>query len=516
MNLDYTTFVVPNRMPHSNKNLIDVDPSIYELLVNRSGICLFLLDERGVIQFVNKTWEALTGISAEQVRFERLIRYVSYLDRERFRAKLEDLIFGDIEKLNLEFRLIHQQKPFSWVRLNATSVKQDGQPLKISGTLENIDKFKEIEKEVFATKDFYESILNSMPADVAVFSPEHKYLFLNHHAVGSAAIREWLKNRNDFDYCAYFNKPLILAHSRRAFFNQAIEKKDIVEFEETFKQSDGSSRTFLRRFKPIMNIMGEVERMIGYGIDITVRKQAEESLSKSLEQQIQLNEMKTRFISTASHEFRTPLATIMNSVDLIRMRLERQASQEIRDNVQRPLSIIESEIDRLTQLISNILTADKIDAQKIAFHPQPIMMSQIVKQVIQQHFIERKDGREVRLKISGKERAISGDVRLMEHILINLISNAFKYSQKGDVALMLHFGRALKLTVSDQGIGIPLEDQPMLFSKFFRGHNTSGIPGTGLGLNIVKEFVDMQKGQIQLESQLDKGTTFHLNFPLLK
>ena len=104
----------------------------------------------------------------------------------------------------------------------------------------------------------------------------------------------------------------------------------------------------------------------------------------------------------------------------------------------------------------------------------------------------------------------------MEHILINLISNAFKYSQKGDVTLLLHFGRELKLTVSDQGIGIPVEDQPMLFSKFFRGHNTNGIPGTGLGLNIVKEFVDMQKGQIRLESQLNMGTTFHLNFPLLK
>lgn len=503
-------------MSLSNQNPKEVDPSIYELLVNRSGICLFLLDERGVIQFVNSTWEALTGIRAEQVRLERLIRYVSYLDRERFRSKLEDLIFGDIDKLNLEFRLIHQQKPFSWVRLNATSVREEGQPLKISGTLENIDKFKEIEKEVFATKDFYESILNSMPADVAVFSPNHQYLFLNHHAVESAAIREWLKNRDDFEYCAYFNKPLTQAISRREYFNTAIETKSIVEFEESFKRPDGTVRTFLRRFKPIMNVMGEVERMIGYGIDISFRKQAEESLSKSLEQQIQLNEMKTRFISTASHEFRTPLATIMNSVDLIRMRLEKQATEEIQANVQRPLSIIESEIDRLTQLISNILTADKIDAQRVSFHPQPVFMSQIVNQVIQQHFKDRKDGREVKLKIKGKERTIYGDMRLMEHILINLISNAFKYSQKGDVALMLHFGKELKLTVSDQGIGIPQEDQPMLFNKFFRGHNTNGIPGTGLGLNIVKEFVDMQKGQIRLESQLNLGTTFHLNFPLLK
>ncbi len=493
-----------------------IDPGIYELLVNKSGICLFLLDERGVIQFVNNTWESLTGISAEQVRFERLIRYVSYLDRERFRTRLEDLIFGDTEKLNIEVRLIHQMQPSIWVRLNATVVNVEGQSLKISGTIENIDKFKEIEKEIFATRDFYESILNSMPADVAIFSPNHRYLYLNQHAVASAAVREWLKNRDDFEYCAYFNKPLAFAESRRAYFNEAVAIKQMVEFEETFPQSDGGTKTVIRRFRPVMNIMGEVERVIGYGIDITVRKQAEESLSNSLEKQIQLNEMKTRFVSTASHEFRTPLATIMNCVDLMRMRLEKQGSEEVIASLQRPLSIIESEIDRLTQLISNILTADKIDAQKITFHPQPILMVQVVQQVIQQHFTERKDGREVQIKVNGSERAVYGDRRLMEHILLNLVSNAFKYSEKGDVVVTLHYGKTLKLKVADRGIGIPQEDQPMLFNKFFRGHNTSGIPGTGLGLNIVKEFVDMQKGHIDLESQLNLGTTFHLNFPLLK
>ena len=245
--------------------------------------------------------------------------------------------------------------------------------------------------------------------------------------------------------------------------------------------------------------------------DITKRKEAEAEVLQTLEREKELSELKSRFVSMTSHEFRTPLAGIMSSIELLSdygERLDAGERAELAD-------VIKSSVRRMTQMLDQVLLIGRSDAGRLEFRPQPLELKSLVMQVIDEvRSLERQQAViDLDWRVQGERRSL--DERLIRHILSNLLTNAVKYSPQGKpVQLVIASSpQQVVFTVTDHGIGIPPEDRPLLFQSFHRGRNVGGISGTGLGLAIVKKAVELHGGTIQVESNLGKGSRFRVFIP---
>jgi PAS domain S-box-containing protein len=252
--------------------------------------------------------------------------------------------------------------------------------------------------------------------------------------------------------------------------------------------------------------------------DITERKQLEqlrletETMRIALEKERELLELKRRFVSTVSHEFRTPLAMIMSSAEL----LERYSDRLTGDRKDECLHTIREQANEMVELMNDVLLLNKASVGKIQFRPKHIDLDLLLYAIIE-HVRPMADPEIHRLVVDNQSemRTLWADEELLKRIFVNLLTNAIKYSPAGgEVRLTVqrhHSGILFRL--SDQGIGIPVEDQQHLFEPFHRAVNTRDIAGTGLGLTIVKEFVEAHRGSITVESLEGQGTTFNVLLP---
>lgn len=234
--------------------------------------------------------------------------------------------------------------------------------------------------------------------------------------------------------------------------------------------------------------------------------------TERLHQEQVLNKLKSQFVSTTSHEFRTPLATMQSSIELAKMYLELPLDKG-RSNIEKHLSVIEKQITRFIDLMDDILTIEKMSAGKVSFNPVPTDVLTLCHTVIATHFQHRKDCRFVDMQVSGMPRLHLMDEKVFDQAITNLLTNAFKFSESNPVLKLVFGEKHLLLSVTDQGIGIPASDVPHLFETFFRAGNASAIQGTGLGLFIIKESVERHGGSVAVQSQENVGTTFTVTLP---
>ncbi len=246
--------------------------------------------------------------------------------------------------------------------------------------------------------------------------------------------------------------------------------------------------------------------------DITQFKESERILQQSLQREQELNRLKSQFVSTASHGFRTPLATIQSSVELVKLHLERPSPQS-QPAIQRHLSIIEEQVFDVNNLLSEVLTIGKVETGQISYAPQPVDLLALVSEVISTHYSGRQDGRSVRLSITGSPRIALLDAQLITHVLVNLLSNAFKFSTHNPDLEIIFEEFQLILRIRDQGIGVPEAELPQLFSSFFRAGNAENVPGSGLGLVIAHQFVLIHGGELAIESKENVGTICTVTLP---
>ncbi|HEU5290468.1 MAG TPA: PAS domain-containing sensor histidine kinase [Cyclobacteriaceae bacterium] len=243
--------------------------------------------------------------------------------------------------------------------------------------------------------------------------------------------------------------------------------------------------------------------------EIIERKKAEEEVRKSLERERELNELKSKFVSIASHEFRTPLSTVMSSASLIQQYKDKNDLEKIDKHIQR----IKSSVDHLTSILNDFLSLGKLEEGKVDIQPEKIPVQNFLKE-ISEEMTSLKDGQQIKIDCQA-DLSIQTDPRILRNVLFNLISNASKYSDRDKV---IYLGCVLQqnhlvFSVSDEGIGIPVEDQKYLFDRFFRASNAINIQGSGLGLNIVKRYVDLLRGTITFTSEYQKGSTFTVSMP---
>lgn len=372
------------------------------------------------------------------------------------------------------------------------------------------------EKELYETRNFYKTVLNNLPADIAVFDVDHNYLFINPVAIRNEEIRDWLIGKNDYDYFRMKGMNLEIADNRRAIFNEVVSTREIKDIIDQHHKPDGSTSYILRRFYPFIED-NSVKLVIGYGIDITPIKEAEKDTMSSLDKERELNKLKSHFVSLASHEFRTPLATIQSSMDILNLYLKKAdtLSPDLENRFQIHHRRIEQEILLMTEIMNNILILGKMDANRMSFIPELMELNTLIQGLID----DRKSislGEEViEMELFGTPYLIDLDSRLMQHVMSNLLSNAVKYSKGNGEAsvIMEYFDDKVIVRVKDTGIGIPANEIPLLFTSFFRASNTLNIQGTGLGLTIIKQVVEMHQGTVRVVSEIGLGTEFIVELP---
>ena len=246
--------------------------------------------------------------------------------------------------------------------------------------------------------------------------------------------------------------------------------------------------------------------------DISQQKKAEENIKNALAKERELNELKSRFVSMASHEFRTPLSAILTSAVLISK--QNEPGKELKR--EKYVAQIEKNVKNLVVILNDFLSLSKLEEGKVMAAPEQFDLINFSKIVVKEMKLGLKEDQNITIKTTVDNLVVSQDSKLLRHVFTNLISNASKYSSQGksiDFSISQDQENVL-IHITDQGIGIPEEDQKYMFQRFYRAKNAANIEGTGLGLNITKHYVELMGGTIDFKSKLNKGTTFWVQLPI--
>ncbi len=296
------------------------------------------------------------------------------------------------------------------------------------------------------------------------------------------------------------------------------EAREIAEYQLN-KVLEGELRSFeinhhqqyyILRGVPLRDNQQQIDRILVVETNITPQKQAEVEIFRSLQKEKELNEMKSRFVSMASHEFRTPLSTILSSAALI----SRYTETGQQENRMKHIDRIKSNVHNLNMILQDFLSLEKLDEGKLVSHAEPFNLCEFLNEVAEDIEGILKPGQMMEVSCKDESLQVNQDKHLFQNVLYNLLSNASKYSDSGTKIKLrvLCDNHTLHLEIEDQGMGIPESDQASIFTRFFRAGNAGNIQGTGLGLHIVKNYVDLMGGQINFKSFAGVGTTFTLIF----
>ncbi len=608
---------------------------LYEraMLATKDGIILTdaTLPDNPVM-WANKGFEEITGYSREEIVGQncRILQNPnsSHDELEKLRSSIKSanscsVVLKNTKKNGDDF----------YNELSISPVFDDsGNLTNFIGVQHDITENVANRKRIERLTEYYYKLLNDIPGQVAVFDKELRYIFINPESIVNKELREWLVGKTDFDYCKRRGIDIAVAESRQASLRQVIKNKKRFTFEEKISKPDGTVFYFFRVISPIFDNQGEVEYLIGYGIDITERKKAEEerdrffTLSSDLfciadmngyfkrvnpefsallgyteeellsrpirsfvyqeeisefeknfnglktgdkgfqserrlvckdggyrwlafkgsidpdtklvyvvgrdtterkheEQQLidakNIAESSTRakeeFLAHMSHEIRTPLNGIIGlSGLLLQMQVEPEYTEYLKS--------IKSAADNLLVIINDILDFAKINAKKIEFAEIDFSPREVIRQIIQIVKIKAEE-KDLILELSGEDKLpayLNGDPNRLSQILLNLTSNAIKYTNEGTVSIHIKAdekspGKALlTFTIKDTGIGIANEKLSSIFESFQQVQNVAGlVQGTGLGLTIAKQLVVLQCGDIEVSSELGKGSVFTVSIPYL-
>lgn len=331
----------------------------------------------------------------------------------------------------------------------------------------------------------------------------------------SPSVKDILGNSPAF----YFSKPFaqLLPHRWHKQWEELMEqlvlrKSETLTLQHEIYQESGSTIWVETVCKAIWNVDGQLNIIQTASRDVHDRKQAEIETKRAIDRERELTDLRAHFVSMASHQFRTPLTVINSNVQL----MELIQIDKVDPRVKNILDRITKETSRLTDLMNDVLILGKLNARRLETNPEKVDVYQLVMRLVEEHFFQQQDGRNISISVIGPSPIVVLDPSLTEHILTNLINNAFKYSPgKRNPHLIIEIrGDECFISIRDFGIGVPKDDREHLFESFYRGNNTKEFPGTGLGLVIAKEFIDLQGGNIGYESPDDEGSLFWISFPI--
>jgi len=414
---------------------------------------------------------------------------------------------GEVVPNRYEIRLQMPDGRVKWIDIGVTLVPWDGGTSTLT-FFSDVSERKLLEDKLTATLAEREIVLNTSVVGIAFLTPEGRFRWAN-----PAMLNLFGGDGQDHFHSmeqVYLNRQQYLEVGGAVA--KALSKGEMFQRELQMRRLDGNT-IWVSLSGQAVNHNNLLDGTVWTALDITDRKHAEEGIRMALAQQRELNDLRTRFVSMTSHEFRTPLATILSSAELLRFYGERMDASERQDVLQS----IEAGVQRMTTMLDSVLVLGRAEAQMMTFAPRAGELGPLCQAMLDEA-LQATDASlcEVALQVSPDLPAGQFDHTLLRHVFGNLLSNAIKYSPTGGRVtfdVRLDEGGYV-LSVADQGIGIPSDELPHLFSSFHRASNVGDIKGTGLGLAIVKHAVELHGGNIAVTSQPGQGSCFTVRLPL--
>jgi PAS domain S-box-containing protein len=520
--------------------VIQVEQESYRILVeNVKDYAIILLDPEGYITSWNKGAERIKGYTAEEIIGQNFsIFYTKEELREREPQKNLD-ITKKRERYETEGWRVRKDGTQFWASVVLTKLKDsNGQLIGYGKVTRDLTKRKMAEQEINRLNKELEAKLQQTESEVLDYK----------HALDEAAIvaitnqKGIIQHVNDnFLKISKYSREELIGQDHR-IINSGYHPKEFMRNlwitiangriwrgEIRNRAKDGTFYWVDTTIVPFLNEMGKPYQYVAIRNDVTSRKEAEEQLfrineelenkvrertlelTEALEKEKELNEMKSRFVSMASHEFRTPLSAILSSISLIDHYMSEDQTAKRTKHIER----IKSSVRNLTNILDDFLSLEKLEEGRVDIHIANFDLSDLVEDVIEEvEGMSKKKAQKINFAFTG-DLEVRQDKKILRNVLLNLLSNAIKYSEEGkeiSIKAGVSSGRG-QISVQDEGIGIPAEAQKHLFSKFYRANNAVNIQGTGLGLHIVKRYLDLVKGSISFTSSENKGTTFTISFP---
>lgn len=371
-----------------------------------------------------------------------------------------------------------------------------------------------LERDIRENRDRLATLLNSISDAVIATDECGKVSFMNPAA---EALTGWYQaDALGHDVCQIFH--LIDEVTETAIENpvkKVLREQKVVYLQEytSLVTKDGRRVPIGDSASPIMAVPNQINGVVIVFWDLSERRQTE-LLEQALQKERELNNLKSLFISTVSHEFRNPLSVIQTAIELIEIHGERITEAKRNTYIKR----IKGAVQSMKLLMEDVLFIGKSEAGKVECNLAPLNLKEFCQELIEGFTTVETRGHEIIFTCYSENTDALMDERLLHYILVNLLSNAIKYSPTNETIkfeLTCDYTQGIAIfQIQDEGIGIPEADQAHLFKSFYRASNSQSIQGTGLGLVIVKRCVEAHNGQIAFNSQEGVGTTFVITLPL--
>lgn len=482
----------------------------YIELVDNLREVVFQLNKNGKIEFLSQGWNLISPSPVNKSLNKPFVEFILEDDRSKFEAMFHHLLKNKNDYLNCLVRIIGKDDQVHWAEIFARSIQKKGASLYVLGTIIDVSQRHRTEQKLKESEIRYRLISENISDLVTLQDEVGKFVYVSPSAFTILGM----------------SQEEMVGKTPRQLWKETTLKGTAWE-KDLFDASGNNRMSYPFHTKKGKEIWLETVRSIVYTEDedrfiiqsttrdISAFKEAELGLQTALDKQKELNELKSNFISMASHEFRTPLTTIRSSIQLLE-EYSREVEGEKKTKMEKHFNRTKEQIERVTRLMNDVLILGRFDAGKTPFSARAHDIVKFCEEIITDHFAHMPDGRSIELEVIGQEKAVIFDASLLSHVMINLITNAFKYSaNKPNPQLIIEFtDTTVALLVRDFGIGIPQDDVERVFQSFYRAKNAIEVPGTGLGLVITKEFVELHKGTILINSQLNQKTEVLVTLPL--
>lgn len=520
-----TAYMVSLAMEASNrvaveKALRESEERFRSLVAHIPGVvyrCAYDADR--TMEFISDVIEEISGYPASDFLHNQVWTFPDLIEPQDL-ARVEQVVAKSVAQRQpyvLEYRIIRRDGSVRWVYEKGQGVfAVDGNLLWLDGVLFDITEHKQTQEELRVSEEQFRQLTENIREVFFLTTLDLSQILY----ISSAYEEVWSRTTKSLyeQPSSWFESVHPEDRDRVVTaFTQHLQQEQYFEEEYRIVRPDGSERWVWVRAFHVLNEMGSLERIAGIAEDITKRKRAEAEILNALCKEKELGDLKSRFVSITSHEFRTPLTTIMSTAELLE-HYEWTKEEEVEQ-----LHLIQDAVKHMLHLLEDLLFIGTADAGQLQFNPEPLDLKEFCGDLV----AEIQQGKSLKPSPRGSQHSLTFispertllaclDKKLLRQLLSNLLFNAIKYSPSGGTVqfeLCCQGDKAI-FQVQDQGIGIPKEEQPRLFEFFYRAKNVGAIGGTGLGLAIVKQCVDLHGGAIAIDSEVGVGTRFTVTLPL--
>jgi PAS domain S-box-containing protein len=482
---------------------------------------MIFIKDAGNLRFlrINKAGEKLLGLLQEDLLGKNDYDFFPAEQADFFTKKDKEVI-NNHRGIDILEEPINTSHGTRWLHTKKIPVSDaEGKPLYLLGISEDITDKKKTEDtiielnknlaryvaELEESQRFYKTIARNFPdGTITVLDQNLNYIFVDGRELAIEGL-----NSEELLGTSYMNR--FPEEMRFEIKNRLLQlfKGNNVTFEVTL-----SGNYYIMHGVPLGNTVGNISEVLVVKQNITKLKEAEANMKAALDKEKLINELKSRFVALASHEFRTPLSTILSSTELIGEYIQHEGQNPaiIREKNEHHLKRIKLSIQNMVNTLNSFLSLDQLEQGKIQMNPVDFNVKELANEIIEELHTKLKNGQTIQYMHRSEQENIFTDRLMIKNVVLNLLANAIKYSSENTAVT---FRTAINnegfiFTVEDRGIGIPESEQENLFERFFRAKNTLNIEGTGLGLSIVKKYIDLLDGSISFTSRENEGSVFRV------